>query len=742
MTNEEDLIQKTEPPNFFNSNLQTKISNLLENENQIPNQPESKENIPIANSDSDDDILSDSPPPPYSNVDENNFLNTIVPNFANPDEKPEEPNKAIITDESGVSNNKSLNNDKEQLSPIKNQAPLPISEISLMANKIISNASNGPNKTDNNTNPSIPENPNSRQIASTNDLSKSNVNQEHIENTNTQQYSVSNYTNIETEDTIESILNSLQQKTGPKNEIPSNTASKSVHNQNADTKTEPIRRQISIMDEPDNSNAKHQSFTTQNSGNTNLNFGSQNYSQPTEYPKPVVPVISISNGLTSNQSKTTPFTKKSTTNTKTFTNTRLFNPQNNSRAKSSPDNPKRNGNNVTSSSRNTKNSQADSNKPQRKSRSVIRQRSPSPSEAPSQPMSSLCITPGDLQELLANNDEPELELNEQTTEALESFKKTGRLRFALLDGASEGESGNGGRFSPKIIRKLQRDKVNAILTGNYDDAKEADDLSKKFSNAVIESHEEDKRFDRLRSAEWKLAEEKQAFATFHQEWVEKVKDEEACLVVRMNALKEVHDAEMQQLEEKWNSEEFLRKFTKPSAGLLELKAVERSMVIAKMFDKAKQVRERAEQLQKIESKEQQKRATEEMKIERKRLRERQKRETQTLQEKCDQILLVVKKTMQKEESPYKARIEKLEKLVADLKSGNDNRGKTIVPSMVQANAVSSPRAKGNELVTARTAFKLSAYKATAQSMKLNIKPLGCISKKTKKRSVVTKVEKP
>ena len=123
-------------------------------------------------------------------------------------------------------------------------------------------------------------------------------------------------------------------------------------------------------------------------------------------------------------------------------------------------------------------------------------------------------------------------------------------------------------------------------------------------------------------------------------------------------------------------------------------------------------------------------------------REKQKRETQTLQEKCDQILLVVKKTMQKEESPYKSRIEKLEKLVADLKSGNDNRGKTIVPSMVQSNAVSSPRAKGNELVTARTAFKLSAYKATAQSMKLNIKPLGSISKKTKKRSVVTKVEKP
>ncbi|KAK8882230.1 hypothetical protein M9Y10_044871 [Tritrichomonas musculus] len=363
------------------------------------------------------------------------------------------------------------------------------------------------------------------------------------------------------------------------------------------------------------------------------------------------------------------------------------------------------------------------------------------------PKSALLIPPRDLQEFLSReDDEPELDLTPQTSAILDTIKKTGKLRFNLPSSTatvsarnSSKKSGNTNSISarntvaatsqdgvncrPNIIRKLQRDKVNAIIKGRYDEAKEADVLSKRVTDAVLESVEEDRRYERLRQIEEKLEEEKRTFSEFHKEWIEKVKEEEEVLKSRMNSLEEIHVAELREFENKWNSEDFLRRFSKPSASLLQLKAIERSMVIAKMFDDAKVVKSRAEQLERIETREQQNRAESEMKVERQRLLDRQNREMAGLKEKCNSLLNIVKRNMEREEAPFKARISKLE---ADLKSGNENKSKMVT-------SVISPRG-GNELLTAKTAFKFSAFKVTTQSMKLKIKPLGSVTMNEKKKS--------
>lgn len=375
-------------------------------------------------------------------------------------------------------------------------------------------------------------------------------------------------------------------------------------------------------------------------------------------------------------------------------------------------------------------------------------------EQQEQTRSPLSISPSDLQEILSReDDEPELDLPPQTSAALENFKKTGKLHFNLpssrtarsaptadTNNAVNNNTVNNGNesvsYSPTIIRKLQRDKVNAIIKGRYDEAKEADSLSKRVTTAVIESVEEEKRYERLRQAEWKLEDEKRIFLDVHKECIEKVKEEEEALNKRMISLDEIHIAEQKQFEDKWNNEDFLRRFSKPSSSLLQLKAVERSMAIAKMFDEAKVVKSRAEQLEKVETKEKQNRAEQEMKVERSRLLERQKKEKQGLKEKCDNLLVIAKRNMEKEEAPYKQRISRLEAIVAELKSGNESKCK-IVPSKVQSSLI-SPRGSGNELLTARTAFKFSAYKVTAQSMKLKIKPLGCVTIQEKKKSKTSK----
>ncbi|OHT15635.1 hypothetical protein TRFO_14003 [Tritrichomonas foetus] len=329
--------------------------------------------------------------------------------------------------------------------------------------------------------------------------------------------------------------------------------------------------------------------------------------------------------------------------------------------------------------------------------------------------SELLVTPEDLRELI-QNEESEVD-SEETIDALQTFKKSGKLPMSST--------------KPQVIRKLQREKVNSILQGNYDNAKEADELSKKVAVSVFMVAEEDRRNERLQRELFRLEDEKASFSEYKKDCQAKLAEEIEALNQRKQALEDIHAEELRNLEEKWNNDDFLRRYSKPSTHLLQLKAIERSMVIAKMFDDAKTVRGRAEQLEKSETKDAQTRAEREMVIERQRLRDKQARETEHLKLKCDQLLNIVKKNLENGERPFRKRIEKLETIIAELKNGGNNDQKDkekVVPSMV----LTTPRGSGNELLTARTAFKLSAYKAASQSMKLKIKPLGNITGTSKK----------
>ena len=323
--------------------------------------------------------------------------------------------------------------------------------------------------------------------------------------------------------------------------------------------------------------------------------------------------------------------------------------------------------------------------------------------------SELVVTHAELQKIVETEPPDD---NPDTQDALQSFKKNGRLPMPAN--------------KPMVIRKLQRDKVNAILRGNYDNAKEADELSKKVSVSVFEAAEEDRRTNKINFAETKLNEEKKAYSDYKKQCQERIKEEQYQIMEKQKQLDEIHKGEMKLLEEKWNNEGFLRRFSKPSPNLLQIKAIEKSMVIAKMFDNAKTTRNRADQLEKAETRDAQARAESDMKLERDRLLSKQEKEKESLKEKSQQQLNLLKRDLENNERPYKNRIEKLENLIANLKNGTEKR--EVIPSIF----LQSRDINHGELLSPRTALKLSAYKASAQGMKLKIKPLGNISPPPKK----------
>lgn len=325
------------------------------------------------------------------------------------------------------------------------------------------------------------------------------------------------------------------------------------------------------------------------------------------------------------------------------------------------------------------------------------------------PQSELTITPLDLKNLMVDEEPPD----EETEKILKRFKKTGRVPISVKSG--------------QLIPYMQRNRVNALLHGDYDKAKEYDEMSKEITIALTKTIGEERKQSRITQLQNKLEDEKNQHFMFRREWLQRISKEEDLNKQRLAELNEKQEKDLLEFEQKWNNEDYLRRYTKPSTQLLQMKAMERSMVIAKMYDQAKMMRKSASIIEKRESTESQQRAKQEMVVERQRLVDKQNHEFLRFKEKCEQQIVVLKKNMTVDERPYLARISKIEREIIHLKTDQEI---PVLPNSVQTAEV------GEELLTSRTAYKFSAYKATAQNPKLKIKPLGQVTKSTRKRRVI------
>jgi hypothetical protein len=159
-----------------------------------------------------------------------------------------------------------------------------------------------------------------------------------------------------------------------------------------------------------------------------------------------------------------------------------------------------------------------------------------------------------------------------------------------------------------------------------------------------------------------------------------------------------------------------------------MKAIEKSMVVSRMFDQAKGVRQTARACEKVETSERQDLARQEMELERARLLARQERELATLRAKCTQLLTVAKTQAEAEERPFKAQVAALEKTTQELRSS------APVPAVSPLNVVASPR--GDDLITPRTVFRFSTFKLVPMNPKLKIQPMSSMEAGPRKSRVI------
>jgi hypothetical protein len=311
----------------------------------------------------------------------------------------------------------------------------------------------------------------------------------------------------------------------------------------------------------------------------------------------------------------------------------------------------------------------------------------------------------------------------QAEEAIEVFSNTGRLPSSEL--------------RSKFVSRIEKNKINALENEDYDRVYDLEIISQKANEKMTNELAEEMNKEQIAQTKEKLKQANDEYKEFNKEWDKRIKEAEEQCKERIRKVFEAHEEELNAFDEKWNDENYLSRFAKPSPHLLQLKAQERSMVLAKLFHRAKEMRRESALIEAQDTKNAQKRAIDEMKIQKKNMTTRQDTELECINNKCMEQLDIIKRQKSIEERPYRKRIKKLEIQLEDLQRNDGNQFKQV--TYYQAQQFTSRTVPEREYPSVRATSRILMSRKKEVPPKLAIKPLGQVTlNERKKRNIRVK----
>ena len=298
---------------------------------------------------------------------------------------------------------------------------------------------------------------------------------------------------------------------------------------------------------------------------------------------------------------------------------------------------------------------------------------------------------------------------------LERFNKTGRLP-PISD-------------KSKLVRECYRERVEAITERDYDKADHLLDLSRRVQEAIIKNDEKERRANTLNTLHSKLETAKTELFTVSKDTKRIIEKERESNEQKLEELNKKHIDELTEFENKWNDEQCLRRFTKPSSRLIEMKHIETMMVQTKRYKEAKSMQTSCSKMESQESKQAQEVAQKEMIKSKAALLEKQAKEKNIAIDAANKRMTIVKRNRAVFEEPYRKRVETLQKQIDQLKSDGSKHKDFSSNQMVTSRSVSITRPQTS--MRATQAMLQANRKSTIP--KLAIKPLGVVLTKEKKQ---------
>ena len=212
---------------------------------------------------------------------------------------------------------------------------------------------------------------------------------------------------------------------------------------------------------------------------------------------------------------------------------------------------------------------------------------------------------------------------------------------------------------PAMKQYVEGQMREAVLAQRYDYGAKME-LADEMMNQFLECDDTAAQKEKIRKeAEDKLLETKGRMEELKREYEERLSKLKSDQNNRIMELENEHQKQVDEFEKKWADPNFTSQFNKPSQRLLNLRQIEQTLAIAKLFDRAKEVKLQADELQKRDVEEARRTAVVSMRKEFEVLDQKQKREMECL-------LQYAKRNVENLEMERDKRIRPLEQIVQRL----------------------------------------------------------------------------
>jgi hypothetical protein len=143
---------------------------------------------------------------------------------------------------------------------------------------------------------------------------------------------------------------------------------------------------------------------------------------------------------------------------------------------------------------------------------------------------------------------------------------------------------------------------------DYDTAQQLENALRALNSACQRAQMETQQLAHGQLLVNRLQEVKEKQTTCDAVWEQRIADFKSCAAKKLRLIEEKHEMERTQFEKECQCSEFLQKFTKSSSQLLQLWRLQKSLAQQRQFAEAKHVKKQAEELQRQETAEAEKRA--------------------------------------------------------------------------------------------------------------------------------------
>lgn len=318
----------------------------------------------------------------------------------------------------------------------------------------------------------------------------------------------------------------------------------------------------------------------------------------------------------------------------------------------------------------------------------------------------------------------------------------------------------------RLAQYVQRQKVNAIVSNSYKDAAKLEITLKNLVHMINESQKISTTNQRITMIQQKMEENNSKIEELDKETKILIENEQQ----RLESLRQEKEAqqenELKDFEVKWNDEDFLRKFAKPSVKLIQKQSLLHSYVILKEFDAAEDVKNDISKMEADESNVAQKKAEMSMMKEQERLLDKHENGIEAYKYYADCQLNEIIQQQEVKMRPLLARKKRLEAELDELiqiqlseqqlPSINMQKVTKSAPASSLASSVPTSRMKKKSpmttmnkgkpvnnaprtnssltpVMTPRTRERYLTYKTQMRNPRITVKPLGNVIPKDRKR---------